>query len=322
MRRNWISGRVLFSCLVDADWSDTALHGRTAAGLPADPTPPPLNAGEWIKRVLAFIATRAGACRDAVVARARADVLDACLAGAVQRPGVFSLTVPTGGGKTLSALAFGLEHAQRHGLRRLIYVAPYLSIIDQNVEVIRAALELGEQRTELFEHHSLADPPGDDSNDETLREAAARRAENWDAPLVVTTSVQLFESLFAHKPSRCRKLHNIARSVVILDECQTLPPGLVQPTCRMVRQLADTFGATVLLCTATQPAFDHDQLAEPERLRAPRSSHQASTCSGGCGASRSFGRGTRTNAWIGARSPTACSLRPIASPRGPPRCAL
>jgi CRISPR-associated endonuclease Cas3-HD len=260
--------RVLFSCLVDADWSDTALHGRAAAGLPTEPAAPRLNAREWLQRVLAFIATKASECKDAAVASARADVLEACLAAAARPPGVFSLTVPTGGGKTLSALAFGLAHAQRQGLRRVIYVAPYLSIIDQNVEVIRAALGLPEFAPDLFEHHSLAEPPGDESDDLTAREAAARRAENWDAPLVVTTSVQLFESLFANKPSRCRKLHNIARSVVILDECQTLPPGLVQPTCRMIRQLTETLGATVLLCTATQPAFDHDQLAEAERLRA------------------------------------------------------
>lgn len=260
--------RLLFSCLVDADWSDTSHHGRTAAGLPEDPPPPALDAAEWLSRLLAFIAERAAACRDPSVARARADVLEACLSAAAQPAGVYSLTVPTGGGKTLSALAFALEHARRHGLRRIIYVAPYLSIIDQNVEVIRAALSLTDNAPELFEHHSLADPPGDEKEDATAREAAARRAENWDAPLVVTTSVQLFESLFANKPSRCRKLHNIARSVVILDECQTLPPGLVQPTCRMLRQVTQTLGTTILLCTATQPAFDHDQLSDAERLRA------------------------------------------------------
>src|SRR5205085_4292025 len=126
--------------------------------------------------------------------------------------------------------------------------------------VFRDALAVGPTALDVFEHYSLAEPPGDEDTDETRREAAARRAENWDAPVIVTTNVQFFESLFSNKPGRCRKLHNIARSVIILDECQTLPPGLAAPTCGMLKQLATPtagggLGCSVVLCTATQPPF-------------------------------------------------------------------
>jgi CRISPR-associated endonuclease/helicase Cas3 len=196
----------------------------------------------------------------------RDDVLNACLAAAESKPGLFSLTVPTGGGKTLSGLAFALKHAAAHGLRRVIYVAPYLSILDQNARVVREALGVGRDDPAVFEHHSLAEPPGGEGLNETARAAAARRAENWDAPVVLTTSVQFFESLFSNRPSRCRKLHNVARSVVLLDECQTLPPELVASTCSVLGQLAAQLGCTVVLCTATQPAFGHEDL-EGDRLR-------------------------------------------------------
>jgi CRISPR-associated endonuclease/helicase Cas3 len=195
----------------------------------------------------------------------RDDVLAACLEAAERRPGLFSLTVPTGGGKTLSGLAFALKHAATHGLRRVIYVAPYLSILDQNARVVREALGVGRDDPAVFEHHSLAEPPGDEDMNETTRAAAARRAENWDAPVVLTTSVQFFESLFSNRPGRCRKLHNVARSVVLLDECQTLPPEQVAPTCSMLGLLASQLGCTAVLCTATQPAFDHADM--PERLQ-------------------------------------------------------
>jgi CRISPR-associated endonuclease/helicase Cas3 len=257
--------RLIFSCLVDADWTDTGTHERRVKGLPPEPLPPPLDPASRLERVLAHIRRRAATCREAQVARVRDDILNACLTAAGQPPGLFSLTVPTGGGKTLSGLALALKHAAAHGLRRLIYVAPYLSILDQNARVIRQALGVAPDAPDVFEHHTLADPPGDETQQETAREAAARRAENWDAPVVLTTNVQFFESLFANKPGRCRKLHNIARSVILLDECQTLPPELVAPTCSMLGDLAPTFGSTVILCTATQPAFDHADM--PERLQ-------------------------------------------------------
>ena len=259
--------RVVFSCLVDADWADTGAHERAVKNMPDDPDLPDLKPGERLKRVEAFIADRAARPLEPHVKKARADVLAACLAAAEMPSGVFSLTVPTGGGKTLAALAFALKHAARHGLRRVIYVAPYMTILEQNADAIRAALDVGDTDSFVFEHYSLADP-GDTNANETDLGSAARRAENWDAPVVVTTNVQFFESLFSNKPGRCRKLHNIARSVVILDECQTLPPGLVAPTCGMLKQLATDLGCSVVLCTATQPAFGHDKLAPDERLTA------------------------------------------------------
>jgi CRISPR-associated endonuclease/helicase Cas3 len=260
--------RVLFSCLVDADWSDTGEHERQRKNLPAEPFPPPLDPINRLPLVLDHISARASLCPEPHIKDVRASVLAACLASADQAPGLFSLTVPTGGGKTLAGLAFALKHAAVHGLRRVIYVAPYMTILEQNAEVIRAALGVGRDATDVFEHYSLAEPPAGDNPDEMAREAAARRAENWDAPIIVTTNVQFFESLFSNKPGRCRKLHNIARSVIILDECQTLPPGLVAPTCGMLRQLAADLGCTVVLCTATQPAFDHVSLKDDERLTA------------------------------------------------------
>jgi CRISPR-associated endonuclease/helicase Cas3 len=257
--------RLLFSCLVDADWTDTGGYEDKVNGRPQPLPPPLLDPGTLLDHVRAFILGRAGTCPVAHIAKVRDDVLRACLDAAEIRPGIFSLTVPTGGGKTLSGLAFALKHAALHGLRRVIYVAPYLSILDQNARVLREALGVERDDPAVFEHHSLAEPPGDEDMNETARAAAARRAENWDAPVILTTSVQFFESLFSNKPGRCRKLHSTARSVVLLDECQTLPPELVAPTCSMLSQLAAHLGCTVVLCTATQPAFDHADM--PERLQ-------------------------------------------------------
>jgi CRISPR-associated endonuclease/helicase Cas3 len=259
--------RLLFSCLVDADWADTAAHERKVKSLPDDPDPPGLAPGERLVKVLACIAERAARPLEPHVKEARAGVLAGCLSAAESPSGLFSLTVPTGGGKTLAALAFSLKHAARHDLRRVIYVAPYMTILEQNADAIRSALGISDSDPAVFEHYSLADP-GDANTAETDLGSAARRAENWDAPIVVTTNVQFFESLFSNKPGRCRKLHNIARSVIILDECQTLPPGLAAPTCGMLRQLTTDLGCSVVLCTATQPAFAHDKLQPDERLAA------------------------------------------------------
>ena len=187
--------------------------------------------------------------------------MTAALQLAQAEPGLFSMTVPTGGGKTLSGLAFALKHAQQHGLRRIIYVAPYLSILDQNANVIRTAMGFGRDAMEVFEHHSLADPLDfQEQNLETM--SASRLAENWDAPVVITTSVQFFEGLFANKPGRCRKLHNIARSVIVLDECQTLSPGLIAPTCSMLGQLSKHLGCSIVLCTATTACVEFSEIPQ------------------------------------------------------------
>ncbi|MDP1562231.1 MAG: CRISPR-associated endonuclease Cas3'' [Pirellulaceae bacterium] len=260
--------RLIFSALVDADWNDTSNHERSTRGLPPEPSPSDFEGEKWLNHLIAFLQEKSKACTQNVVRECRQQVLEACLDAALLPTGIFSLTVPTGGGKTLASMAFALKHAtsQTRMLRRIIYVAPYLTILEQNEDAILTALSIPKSSNQLFVHHSLAEPPTTGDNESTELDAIARRAENWDAPLIVTTNTQFFESLFSNKPSRCRKLHNIARSVVILDECQTLPPGLIAPTCGLLRQICDQWGTTILLCTATQPALGHDSIPEADRL--------------------------------------------------------
>ena len=239
--------RLLFSCLVDADFLDTEAHfdaGKPARrhGFPTlDQMRVALDAHMTVKASLAV---------PSAVNTLRADILRQCRDKAVLPPGFFSLTVPTGGGKTLSSLAFALTHAQAHDKRRVIYAIPYTSIIEQTADVFRDVFKtLGDEV--LIEHHSQADAA---EKDETARSRLA--CENWDAPLVVTTNVQLFESLFAAKTSRCRKLHNIVNSIIVLDEAQQLPPEFLQPILDALNLLVKHYGVTVVLCTATQPALN------------------------------------------------------------------
>jgi len=244
--------RMLFSCLVDADYlaTEAFLRPDQAAERPRARTTP----AELLPHLDAHLK---GFASDTPVNRARAEVLTQCRAKAQLPPGFFSLTVPTGGGKTLSSLAFALSHAARHDLRRVIYAIPFTSIIEQNAAVFGKALKDAGPHV-VLEHHSNFDPTeksGEDPELETQTPWFRLAAENWDAPIVVTTNVQLFESLFASKPSRCRKLHRIARSVIILDECQTLPVTLLAPTLRMLEELVRNYGCTVVLCSATQPAI-------------------------------------------------------------------
>lgn len=243
--------RMLFSCLVDADFLATERFldpGRSESrgkGASCD---------QLLERLDQHLAEKQREAEDTPVNRRRAEVLDACRRKAALEPGFFSLNVPTGGGKTLSSLAFALQHirthAQEHKLRRVVYAIPFTSIIEQTADVFRDAL--GDLGGEVLEHHSNLEP--DDPRRQTDRSRLA--AENFDAPLVVTTNVQLFESLFASRTSRCRKLHRLARSVIILDEAQALPPRLLAPTLAALEELVRNHGATVVLCTATQPAIE------------------------------------------------------------------
>ena len=235
----WI--RLLFSCLVDADFLDTEqFMSPEKAGLRGQY--PAL--AELEPRFEAYMTALTARADDTPVNQMRALVLDRCRNAAEQMPGLFSLTVPTGGGKTLASLAFALHHARRHGKRRILYVIPYTSIIEQTADVFRGVF--GEDA--VLEHHSNFD-----SERETPRSRLA--CENWDTSLIVTTNVQFFESLFAARPSRTRKLHNILDSVVILDEAQLLPPEFLTPILSTIRELSGHYGVSFVLCTATQPAL-------------------------------------------------------------------
>lgn len=254
----WI--RMLFSCLVDADRLDAAEVSSKARTL-EDPAP-------RLDRLLKHVRVRAGQCPPGAVKEARGDVLDACLTAAGWTERLLSLTVPTGGGKTLSSMAFALKRASLFPeiCRRVIVVIPYLSIIEQNAGVF--AEVLGEDL--ILEHHSgnLVEEPEDDETPLTGHALDHKRAvENWNAPVVVTTSVRFFESLFSNRPKDLRRLHNLARSVVILDEVQTLPKKYLGTLLSMMHGLAADWETTFLFCTATQPAFEKGIAADEEDRR-------------------------------------------------------
>ncbi len=251
--------RMLFSALVDADHTDTARH-QNPGQVPAPDHASVQDLAERLaadqERFAIFDGTTPATERD--VAEVRNEVYWACANAADLPPGFFSLTVPTGGGKTRSGLAFALNHAARHGLRRVIVALPYLAITEQTSGVFRDFL--GDAA--VLEHYSGAGDrePVEGRPDEAGAQDAVstwRRlaASTWDAPVIVTTTVQLFESLFANKPSRCRKLHRIAKSVIILDEVQSLPAPLLAPILATLRLLVDHYDVSVVFSTATQPAL-------------------------------------------------------------------
>ncbi|MCA9059347.1 MAG: CRISPR-associated helicase Cas3', partial [Planctomycetaceae bacterium] len=239
--------RMLFSSLVDADFLATEEFMSPDRGS-LRPTASP--SFDQLAGQLSEFLNGLGAGRSDRVGQARADVLSACKSAATLHPGLFSLTVPTGGGKTLSSLAFALEHACQHGMSRIIYAIPFTSIIEQTAAVFRQVFDGFPEET-VVEHHSNTDPELDKE-----RVASRLATENWRAPLIVTTNVQLFESLFASRTSRCRKLHNICNSVIILDEVQTIPIDLLTPTLAVIRELVADYGCTIVLCTATQPTLN------------------------------------------------------------------
>ncbi|MDR1612885.1 MAG: CRISPR-associated helicase Cas3', partial [Planctomycetota bacterium] len=251
----WI--RMLFSCLVDADCLDAeAVSNPDVAAR--------RGSGATVAELLARMNDRLAAFpvpEPGTVNSIRAEVLAACRKAARQPPGVYSLTAPTGVGKTFSVMAFALEHAVKYNKRRVIHVIPYTSIIEQTAGDFIAIF--GSEN--VCEHHSGVADRKSDSDEPTASRLAA---DNWDALIVVTTSVQFFESLYASRGSKCRKLHNLADSVIVLDEAQLIPVALLEPCVEALRQLVHGYGVTLVLSTATQPALP--KLAAAEIIPDPR----------------------------------------------------
>lgn len=241
--------RMVYSCLVDADFLDTENFCNPQKA--KERRQPYVTFSELQQRLDSYLEEVARTAKPTPVNVLRREVLDQCRKKAELPKQFFSLTVPTGGGKTLSSMAFALGHAVRHGLSRVIYAIPFTSIIEQNAKVFQDILS----REVVLEHHCNF-KAGDDPEDAPYHLRRGLAAENWDAPIVVTTNVQFFESLFSNKPSRCRKLHNIAGSVIVLDEAQAIPTEYLEPCLAALRELVEHYGCSVVLCTATQPALD------------------------------------------------------------------
>jgi len=237
----WI--RMLYSCLVDADFLDTENYMDGGKSILRGGY---LSIDELLEKLNHHMKKFEEDSSRTKVNLLRNEVRQKCRVAALKNQGIFSLSVPTGGGKTLSSLTFALEHAKKHGLERVIYVIPYTSIIEQNANVFRSVL--GDDQ--IIEHHSSID-----EENETPKSRIS--AENWDGPVIVTTSVQFFESLFSAKSSRCRKLHNIANSVVILDEAQLVPAEFLKPILSVMQLLVDHYKVSFVISTATQPAFSY-----------------------------------------------------------------
>lgn len=245
--KRWLScsffTRMLYSCLVDADYLCTERF--MLAG--------DINRGhfESIEILSEKLNNRVGSFENpkSDINKKRTEILQQCLTAATNDKGLFSMTVPTGGGKTISSLAFALNHAKIHNMQRVIYVIPYTSIIEQNARVFKDIV--GENN--VVEHHANFDFDNSDDSDKSPQRFAT---ENWDAPLIVTTNVQFFESLFANKSSRCRKLHNIANSVIIFDEVQMLPTKFLLPCIHCISELVQNYGCSVVMCSATQPSLN------------------------------------------------------------------
>ncbi len=261
--------RLIFSCLIDADRLDTEHFANPEQSqLRQDRANAVTIAQLWEvfdRKQQEFV--KQAKNPESKVNRVREEVFQHCVKAAKCEPGIFRLCVPTGGGKTRSGLAFALKHAEEYGKDRVIFAVPYTSIIEQTVKVYRDEIfqELGD--VAVLEHHSATQAEKKLSEleqeqletDENIRDSQAQAklaTQNWDARLIVTTTVQLFDSLLSHKTKKCRKLHNIVNSVIVLDEVQTLPIGLLSPILSVLKELVDRYNVTVVLCTATQPALE------------------------------------------------------------------
>lgn len=263
--------RMLYSTLVDADYLETEAFIRGGLDRGNYPTIHDLNNqfNQFISKYKEPVSR---------INQKRTELLNICLDQADSEPGLFSMTIPTGGGKTYTSLAFALEHAKKHHLRRIIYCVPFTTIIEQNAAVIRTCL--GEDN--VLEHHSnfdwrdfsrISSAEGADDQTNVALEKLKLASENWDIPIIVTTNVQFFESMFSNRSSRCRKLHSIMDSVVILDEAQMLPQAFLEPCMLGLAELIQNYGTSVIFCTATQPPLNKmmpqtiqqkDLIPEPE----------------------------------------------------------
>ena len=247
--------RMLFSCLVDADFLDTERFMTPDKSLVRQSAKASL---EQMRAQLEEYVSHFN--REGRINEARAAFLDQCRNhGRTAQRKIYSLTLPTGAGKTVSSMMWALEHAIAQGCERIIYVIPYTSIITQTAQTFRDIFGADQ----VLEHHSDVDVK--ERPDEAM-EYTKLMTENWDVPLVVTTNVQFFESLYAHRVSRCRKLHNICNSVVVFDEVQMFPPRLLNPILRVVESLHSAFRVEPLFCTATLPVFDKDILSDSKRF--------------------------------------------------------
>ncbi len=253
--------RLLFSCLTDADFVDTEAHfNGDANGKQPRPAGPVLDPVASLAALDRFMegSIRTGGLATDEVRTARETLWRACGDAASAAPGVFTLTAPTGSGKTLAMLRFALEHAREHGLKRIVLAVPFLTVIEQTAAIYRRVFA-GFPANFVLEHHSLAGL-GEESEREDAEGGTSRQrrllAENWDAPIILTTNVQLLESLFSNRPSACRKLHRLMRAVVIFDEAQSLPATLAVPSLAALSHLASHYKSSIVFATATQPAFD------------------------------------------------------------------
>ena len=237
--------RMLFSCLVDADYLDTELFMDEES---ARKRINDIKLESLLPLLETYIDNLQTSSAESEVNAIRRIVQERCVSTADMAKGFYSLTVPTGGGKTLSSLVWALRHAVHNGMKRIIIAIPYTSIIVQTASILKKIF--GEES--VLEHHSNFDPQ---SVKKEFRHKAKLATENWDYPIVVTTNVQLFESMFSNKPSDCRKLHNIANSVIILDEVQTLPTDYLQPIVDALKSYQRMFGISVLFTTASQPVL-------------------------------------------------------------------
>lgn len=254
--------RMLFSALVDADFLDTERF-MTDGKIKRENGEPFHVLQARFDRYMERFADRTGKLNET-----RRNILQSCKTAAMSDRGLFRLSVPTGGGKTLSSMAFALEHLKRNKMKRIIYVIPYISIIRQTVEIFEEIFGKGN----VLGHYSTADFRGE--KEDIKRSSAELAAENWDMPIIVTTNVQFFESLYSNKPARCRKLHNIADSVILFDEVQMIPTGLLKPCFRAIDELVKNYKCTAVLCTATQPALEQlgDAIGTPAREICPEMS--------------------------------------------------